>query len=184
MLLRKTFMQLCLFILHGVMLHLDGICYTLHAEMICNDDFLCKMLINGLAFGMRIYRCLKFRSCVVDTKGDALGLQGFWFTGYGLRLAWLPDILVSRYCWRKNLARVFGCPSLIWEGKIKVIIMANDDSRNLLGQQTFMILCLCTLYATIRYRGSLFKHFKINVKNQVLFKIFYHYSRKFQCIVY
>lgn len=26
---RKTFMQLCMFILHGVMLHLDEICYAL-----------------------------------------------------------------------------------------------------------------------------------------------------------
>ena len=40
MLSRKTFMQLHLFILHGVMLHIDGICYALHDAMLCNERLL------------------------------------------------------------------------------------------------------------------------------------------------
>lgn len=30
-------------ILHGIMLHIDGICYAFNDAMLCNDDYLCKM---------------------------------------------------------------------------------------------------------------------------------------------
>lgn len=53
---RKTFMQLCMFILYSIMLHLDGICYALHDAMLCNailfmQYYLCNMLMHGQAFG-------------------------------------------------------------------------------------------------------------------------------------
>lgn len=34
---RKTFMHLCMFILYGVMLHLDGMCYAFSNAMWCNE---------------------------------------------------------------------------------------------------------------------------------------------------
>lgn len=40
MLSRNTFIQLCMFILHGVMLHFDGICYALYDAILYNERFL------------------------------------------------------------------------------------------------------------------------------------------------
>lgn len=61
--------------------------------------------------------------------------------------------------------------------------MANDDYYNLLGERIFVILCICTLCATIEYCGCPFKHFVINVKVRFLFQCLLLLSPKFSLFI-
>lgn len=51
MLSRMTFVQLCIFIFHGVMLHFDGICYALYDAMLCNEKLFMKDVDTWSGFG-------------------------------------------------------------------------------------------------------------------------------------
>lgn len=63
MISRKTFMQLYMFILYGVMLHLDGICYALYDEMLCNAKIFMQDADAWSKFGY-IQLCLA--GCILE----------------------------------------------------------------------------------------------------------------------
>ena len=82
MLSRKTFMQLCMFIFHGVMLHVDGICYALFMmQLYLMNDCLCKMFMQfmqwlegstgapslGVVYPEQRYTCLGYKAS--DLRG-------------------------------------------------------------------------------------------------------------------